>query len=305
MTQDQQPRRETGDSSTQDDATMPSINADRTAPYAEPVVNQVVRETYGASADEIARGDATISPTFSDTEPGAGTNYGAAGDPDAPNLGGIEDQTTLGPEPVRPPDRRLVREGEFEGDGGQPSGGSSYGRSPKNGLGGASTDEPQQPGRQAPAGPQQPQHPTSGDERESAPGGESPYIPTSPRTNAAPGHGNNLGGEGAYAPRPLPGEATQGVASMTNPTTDRITEKNKPGVLPGGQFTYGAPQVFEGDGEVGRFGSTSGGAGELPGGHLKELAHGGQPVEHELPPEAGGADSLPRRTPPDQSTLTP
>jgi len=65
-------------------------------------VNERAGSAYGATEDEVSRNNATIAPTFSDTEPGAGPNYGAAGDPDAPNLGGVEDRTTLGPEDVRP-----------------------------------------------------------------------------------------------------------------------------------------------------------------------------------------------------------
>ena len=87
----------------QDDGDLPSINADRTPEYKDQLANQMSRNTYGATESEVNRDDAVIAPTFSDMEPGAGLNYGAAGDPDAPNLGGLEDQTTLGPDSVRPP----------------------------------------------------------------------------------------------------------------------------------------------------------------------------------------------------------
>jgi cation transport regulator len=64
--------------------------------------------SYGATEEEVSRDDTIIAPTFSDTEPGAGPNYGAAGDPTAPDWGGIADQTTLGPDSVRPPEQRPV-----------------------------------------------------------------------------------------------------------------------------------------------------------------------------------------------------
>jgi hypothetical protein len=110
-----------------------SINAERTAPYPDPLVNENERATYGATEQEVTRDGNVIAPTFSDTEPGAGTNYGAAGDPGAPNWGGIEDQTTLGPQQVRPAERRLVQEGEFEAGGGTSGDDTpAYGHSPEH-----------------------------------------------------------------------------------------------------------------------------------------------------------------------------
>lgn len=270
-----------------DGTDLPSINADRTPPSKNPFVNEASEHTYGATESEVSRDDDVIAPTFSDTEPGAGTNYGAAGNPDAPNLGGLEDQTTLGPYSVRPPDRQLVHPGEFEtrpaggdaatgtgnvADGGTPSM-TSAGAAPVPGAG--KVEPHRQLTMDAPAAPAD--YESAGASRENplaAPAGASPQIPGSPGTTAAPGHGNNLGGEGAYAPRPLPGEATQGVASFTNPTTDRINKENRPGNLPSGQVTYGNPQVY-GDDQIGRFGTSSGSQGELPGGRMIDLAHGG------------------------------
>jgi hypothetical protein len=112
-----------------DEAPMPSITVDRTVPYADSPVNEVVRGAYGATEDEVSREEETIASTFSDTEPGAGPNYGAAGDPSAPNLGGLEDETTLGPCEVRPPSEREVREGRFSVGGGE----SSFRRLPQSG----------------------------------------------------------------------------------------------------------------------------------------------------------------------------
>jgi hypothetical protein len=80
-----------------------SLTAGRTAPYPEALDNEEARAICGASESDMADRDAAIAPTFSDTEPGAELNYGAAGDPDAPRLGGLEDRTTLGPDDVRPP----------------------------------------------------------------------------------------------------------------------------------------------------------------------------------------------------------
>jgi hypothetical protein len=188
----------------QDTVDLPSINAKRTPPYQNPLVNEVSRGAYGATEAEVNRDDDVIAPTFSDTEPGAGTNYGAAGDPDAPNLGGIEDETTLGPNPVRPPERRLVREGEFE-------------------------------------------------------------------TASAPD-------DAAAQSSKSCDEPAQGAASVTNPATDRITQESRPGFMPNGKLTYGNPQVY-GDDQIGRFGTSSGSAGELPGGRMIDLAHGGQPED--------------------------
>ncbi len=73
------------------------LHAGHTTPYDQTQASEAARGRYGATEDENSRSDAMIAPTFSDTEPGAGPNYGAAGDPDAPSWGGLEDQTTLGP----------------------------------------------------------------------------------------------------------------------------------------------------------------------------------------------------------------
>jgi cation transport regulator len=84
------------------------------ARYLNPPLDAMSVGGYGATEEEVSRDDTIIARTFSDTEPGAGPNYGAAGDPATPNWGGVEDQTTLGPQQVRPPELRLVWEGEFE-----------------------------------------------------------------------------------------------------------------------------------------------------------------------------------------------
>ncbi len=209
----------------QDSGDMSNINAERTPPYQDPLVNPASRGAYGATEAEMNRDDDVIAPTFSDTEPGAGPNYSAAGNPDAPNLGGIEDETTLGPNPVRPPDRRLVREGEFE--------------------------------------------------TVSAPGEAAPETPKTPASGSSSGHSDHLGGEGAFSPAPPKGESTQGAASFTNPATDRINQESRPGFMPDGKLTYGNPQVY-GDDQIGRFGTSSGSAGEWPGGRMIDLAHGGR-----------------------------
>lgn len=319
----------------EDTTNLPNINAERTPAYENPLVNEVSEHTYGATESEVNRGDDVIAPTFSDTEPGAGTNYGAAGDPDAPNLGGIEDETTLGPYPVRPPERQLVHPGEFEtrparGDPSPSAGKPTGGTEPDAGA----TDTPSAPSAtgnaERVASPAEtlssgatPGNGYPGASRENplaAPGGASPQIPLSPKTPAAPGHGNNLGSEGAYAPGPLPAEATRGAASFTNPATDRISKENRPGSLPSGQVTYGNPQVYAGD-EVGRFGTSSGSAGELPGGRMIDLAHGGQAEQpREVDPDFPNVapTALDAREPvrpaepgdahaaqPDQSTRTP
>lgn len=110
----QQPQQDRQGQPGSDQPNPDSTNAKRAAPYDEPPLSQRARESYGATEDEVSRNNATIAPTFSDTEPGAGPNYGAAGDPYAPNWGGLADLTTLGPEEVRPPEQRLVRDGGFE-----------------------------------------------------------------------------------------------------------------------------------------------------------------------------------------------
>lgn len=60
----------------------------------------------GVTEDEVAKRATETAPTFSDTEPGAGHNFGAAGDPTAPSLGGEDDVTTLSPNATDPISRR-------------------------------------------------------------------------------------------------------------------------------------------------------------------------------------------------------
>jgi hypothetical protein len=278
-----------------------SINADRTAPYPDHDVEQQNEATYGATEEAMANRDTEIAPTFSDMEPGAGLNYGAAGDPDAPNLGGLEDRTTLGEEEIRPPSTRLTGGADDQGQSGSAQTRNdmpSYGRSPEKGLGGAQPSDPAHADQASSqqGGPSQAAHQqTASDPRQSAqsevtPGQSGPGS-SGDRGDSGAGmlnqeRGEHMAGVGPAGGAPGRGDTPDAVAArnkyqtaapsapgVSNTGVNKIDDKNKayPGLADNGAVTYGRPEIYQGDGDVGRFGATSGGAGELAGGHLNDL----------------------------------
>jgi hypothetical protein len=318
--------------STQQNDNYLSINADRTAPYSDPDVERQNAATYGANEDVMADRDTEIAPTFSDMEPGAGPNYGAAGDPSAPNLGGLEDRTTLGDEDVRPADTQMTTGAESQSAAKPPPHPEvySYGRSPENGLGGAhpldaaqSDDASGSPGAMPRAADQQRADNSRQSVRADATPGRSGPGSSGDPGDSGPGMLNQERGEHKVGAGPADGTPSLGgtpdtvVAGNTYRThalgapgvsttgANTIDDKNEayPGLAGGDKVTYGHPEVYQGDHDVGRFGSSSGGAGDLAGGHINDLFDR-EPARDALTPPgvSGGATD---RAPSDDKDLNP